>query len=94
MIESASGHILKRYHGVENPTFEDIKKYYDENLHPDKIDLTDNQVYTNIFHKGKFAGIFQFTNPGAQRLSKKSKPNDIIDISAITSIYRPGPLSA
>ena len=40
------------------------------------------------------AGVFQFTNTGAQRLSMKSKPTDIIDISAITSIYRPGPLSA
>ena len=27
MIQSAVGHILKRYHGVENPTFADVKKY-------------------------------------------------------------------
>ena len=94
MIESAVGHILTRHHGVKNPTFEDIKKYYDENLHPDKIDLNDSQVYSNIFHKGKFMGIFQFTNGGAQRFCKKAKPENIIDISAITSIYRPGPLSA
>ena len=94
MIQSAVGHILQRYHGVTNPTFANIKKYYDEKLHPDILDLNDPKVYKNIFHKGKFAGIFQFTNKGAQRLSTRSKPNDIIDISAITSIYRPGPLSA
>jgi DNA polymerase III subunit alpha len=94
MIQSAVGHILQRYHGVANPTFANIKKYYDEKLHPDILDLNDPKVYKNIFHKGKFAGIFQFTNKGAQRLSTRSKPNDIIDISAITSIYRPGPLSA
>jgi len=94
MIQSAVGHLLKRHHGAENPTFADIKKYYDANLHPDVIDLNDQKVYKNIFHKGKFAGVFQFTNTGAQRLSMKSKPTDIIDISAITSIYRPGPLSA
>ena len=94
MIQSAVGHILKRHHGVENPTFDDIRKYYDENLHPDKLDLDDSEVYKNIFHKGKFAGVFQFTNAGAQRFCKKAKPNNIIDISAITSIYRPGPLSA
>ena len=94
MIESAIGHVLKRHFGVENPTFADIKDYYDKTLHPDNIDLNDQKVYKNIFHKGKFAGVFQFTNTGAQKLSIKSKPTDIIDISAITSIYRPGPLSA
>ena len=94
MIQSAVGHVLKRHHNIENPTFNDIKKYYDDNLHPDKIDLNDQKVYKNIFHKGKFVGIFQFTNAGAQRLARKVKPKDIIDISAITSIYRPGPLSA
>ncbi len=94
MIESAVGHVLKRYHDIDNPTFADIKSYYDNNLHPDKIDLNDSEVYKNVFQKGKFVGVFQFTNNGAQRLSKKSKPKNIIDISAITSIYRPGPLSA
>lgn len=34
------------------------------------------------------------TETGAQNLCKQVKPNNIIDISAITSIYRPGPLSA
>ena len=94
MIEAAVGHILTRKHGVENPTFQDIKKWYDENLHPDAIDLNDQKVYRNIFHKGKFLGVFQFTNEGAQKFCKRAKPNNIIDISAITSIYRPGPLSA
>jgi len=94
MIESATGHILKRYHGVENPTYDDVKKWYDDNLHPDKIDLNDDQVYKNIFHRGKFIGIFQFTNKGAQNFCMRAKPNNIIDISAITSIYRPGPLGA
>jgi len=94
MIQSAVGHLLKRHKGVSNPTYENIKEYYDEYLHPDKIDLNDAEVYKNIFHKGKFAGIFQFTNEGAQKFCKRAKPNNIIDISAITSIYRPGPLSA
>ena len=94
MIESAIGHILKRHKGINNPTFEDISGYYNNVLHPDTLDLNDNNVYDNIFGKGKFVGIFQFTNDGAQRFCKNAKPKDIIDISAITSIYRPGPLSA
>jgi len=94
MIQSAVGHVLKRYHGNENPSFQDIKEYYDSKLHPDKIDLSDQKVYENIFQKGNFMGVFQFTNAGAQKFCKRAKPKDIIDISAITSIYRPGPLSA
>jgi len=94
MVEGAISHILKRHHGVENPTFDDVKKWYDENLDPNVLDLDDQKVYKNVFHRGKWAGVFQFTEKGAQGFCKKAKPESIIDISAITSIYRPGPLSA
>ena len=94
MIEGAVSLILKKHHGIENPTFDDIKAYYEDNLHPDRIDLNDKEVYNNIFHKGKFAGIFQFTQKGAQDFCVKARPENIIDIAAITSIYRPGPLGA
>jgi len=94
MMEEAIERILQNHHGVENPSFEDIKKYYDENLHPDVINLDDQEVYKNIFQAGKWMGIFQFTEKGAQNLAKRAQPKSIIDISAITSIYRPGPLSA
>ena len=52
------------------------------------------EVYENIFHKGKWAGVFQFTEQGAQQFCVRAKPDNIIDVSAITSIFRPGPLSA
>lgn len=94
MIEGAIGHILKRHHGVENPSFDEIKEYYNAHLHPEKIDLDDQNVYENIFHKGKWAGVFQFTETGAQKFCRKVKPRNIIDVAAITSIYRPGPLGA
>ena len=94
MVEGAISHILRRHYGVENPSFDDIKKWYDENLEPNVLNLNDQKVYKNVFHKGKWAGVFQFTEKGAQGFCKKAKPESIIDISAITSIYRPGPLSA
>jgi len=94
MMEGAIEHILQRHHGVEKPTFAQIRDYYEENLHPDVIDLEDQEVYKNVFHKGKWAGIFQFTESGAQNFCRRAKPNNIIDVSAITSIFRPGPLSA
>ena len=94
MIEGAVERILKRHKGVENPTFEQIRDFYNENLHPEKINLDDKSVWQNIFHEGKWAGIFQFTEAGAQSFCKNVKPNNITDLAAITSIYRPGPLSA
>jgi len=72
----------------------DVKAFYDKFLHPDTIDLYDQSVYENIFHKGSWAGIFQFTESGAQNFAKRAMPKSIIDLAAITSIYRPGPLSA
>jgi len=94
MMEGAIEHILRRHHSIDNPTFNDIKQYYDENLHPDRIDTNDQKVYENVFHQGKWAGIFQFTETGSQNFCKRVKPRNLIDISAVTSIYRPGPLSA
>ena len=94
MIEGCIKLVLQRHHGVKEPSFADVKKYYDNHLHPDIIDLHDQNVYENIFHKGKWVGIFQFAESGAQRFATQAKPRSIIDISAITSIYRPGPLSA
>jgi DNA polymerase-3 subunit alpha len=94
MIEGAIRHILKRHHDNPDPTFEDVKEFYDEHLHPDRMNFEDAQVYRNIFQKGNFAGIFQFTEQRAQEFCSNAKPKNLVDISAITSIYRPGPLSA
>jgi len=94
MIESCIKHMLQREKSIENPTYADVAEWYNNNLHPDVLDLEDRNVYKHVFHKGNFVGVFQFTNDGAQKFCKSAKPNNIIDISAITSIYRPGPLSA
>ena len=94
MIQGAIKHVLKRHEGVENPTFEDVKKFYETRLHPDAIDFEDKKVYHNVFHKGNWAGIFQFTEGGSQRFCKNAKPTNLIDLASITSIYRPGPLGA
>jgi DNA polymerase-3 subunit alpha len=78
----------------QNPTFQDVKAWYDTHLHPDVIDLSDKKVYEHVYCAGRWAGIFQFTAVGAQRFCVRAQPKNIIDIAAITSIYRPGPLVA
>ena len=94
MMEGCIEHVLIRHHGVVDPSYADIKKFYDENLHPDIINLDDKKVYKKVFHRGKWSGTFQFTETGAQKFCVRVKPDEIIGIAAITSIYRPGPLAA
>lgn len=94
MIDGAIYHILRRHHGIDNPTFSDIKAFYDKTLHPDVIDFNDQDVYKNVFQAGSWAGIFQFTETGAQNFCTQVQPTSLIDLAAITSIYRPGPLGA
>lgn len=78
----------------EEPKFDDVRRWFDENLDAEHCDLDDQEVYENVYHAGKFANVFQFTERGAQKFAAKAKPRSIIDIAAITSIYRPGPLAA
>jgi len=94
MIEGAIRHILVRHHNNPEPTFKDVQDFYNKHLHPDVIDFDDQEVYKNVFQKGNFAGIFQFTEGRAQEFCANAQPKSLVDISAITSIYRPGPLSA
>jgi len=94
MLDGAIRHILRRHYGIEEPEFRHVKDYYDANLHPDVIDLNDQAVYRGVFHKGNWAGTFQFTEEGVQKYCTQVKPCSIIDIAIIVSTYRPGPLAA
>ncbi len=78
----------------DDVTFTDIREWYNANMHPDKLDLDDQDVYENIYHAGRWGAIFQFTEKGAQNFVKRGKPRSIDDIAALTSIFRPGPLAA
>ena len=85
--------LVLRKGGNQNPTFSDIRAWYDEHMAPSKIDFNDPKPY-EVYEKAKWSGIFQLTSQGAQKLFVKAKPKSIIDIAALTSIYRPGPLAA
>lgn len=85
--------ILFRQTG-HRPTWTETKAWYDAHLHPDRIDFGDQRVYENVYHAGKWAGIFQFTSPGAQRFIRQFEPRSLDDIAVATALYRPGPLAA
>jgi len=94
MIETCIYHVLKRRFNIENPTFSDVKKFYDEKLHPDKINFNNQNIWKNIFQEGAFLGIFQLTGKGAQEFCKRIKPTNIEELSDMTSVFRPGPLGS
>jgi len=85
--------LILRKAGNKNPTFDEVKDWYERHMSPDVIDFNDPKPY-EIYEKARWAGIFQLTSQGAQRLFVKAKPKNIIDIATLTSIYRPGPLAA
>jgi len=94
IIEDTIKHILHKRKlscGIK-----EIIEFYNRNLHPDVINFDDQKVWETVFHKKKNLnlGIFQFSNDGAQSFCVKVKPTSIEDLSAVTSIYRPGPLGS
>lgn len=86
--------ILQRKEGIEDPTFEQVYEWFNANMDPKVLDMDDQHVYEHVYAGGRWAGIFQLAGRGAQNLFKKAKPKSIIDIATLTSIYRPGPLTA
>ena len=92
IIDRAIELILARKHGIENPTYADVTKWFEENMANDVIDFDDQEVY-KVYAEARWAGIFQCTNHGAQQLFKRAKPTSIEEIAALTAIYRPGPLA-
>lgn len=67
-------------------------EFYDS-MRSHRMDLDDIKVMKHVFWKGNFGAIFQFTNPGIRALALRVRPDSFIDISAIVSLYRPGPLA-
>lgn len=92
-ISSCIKMILSKKLGRE-PKFSEVIDFYDTNLHADKIDLNDQKVYKEVFHAGKWIGIFQFAQRPVQEYCKKVQPRNIFELSDISATFRPGPLAA
>ncbi len=56
-----------------------------------KIDLTDKEVYEMIGN-GNTEGVFQLESSGMKSFMKELKPQNMEDIIAGISLYRPGPM--
>jgi DNA polymerase-3 subunit alpha len=92
-VEDCIARILRR-RGNKNPTFADVKAFFDEHINCRYHKLDDPAVYKHVYHQRRKTGVFQFTNEGARKLCEEARPSSIEEVAAITAIYRPGPLKA
>lgn len=58
-----------------------------------KVDILDKEVY-ELFSSGNTLGVFQFESAGMIRVLTQLKPENIEDIIAVISLYRPGPMES
>lgn len=92
-VEDCVRRILMKQ-GNPAPTYGDITRYFDENMNCRYHEPNDQRVYEHVFQGGRFTSVFQFTNEGARKFCKASRPRTIDELATITAIYRPGPLKA
>lgn len=72
----------QEYIRKQNPSF-DIEK----------IPLDDKETY-NMMSKGKTLGVFQFESDGMKNVLRQLGPESIEDLTAVLSLYRPGPMDS
>ena len=70
---------------------EQVKKNHGVVLDMDNIDYNDKQVLDSI-GTGKTDGVFQLESGGMKSFMKELKPENLEDIIAGISLYRPGPM--
>ena len=68
-----------------------IEKNYGKSIDIKNIDYDDKKVYEFI-STGKTDGVFQLESGGMQSFMKRLKPENLEDIIAGISLYRPGPM--
>lgn len=71
--------------------FKEIERNYGLKFDGHSIDYGDSEVY-DLISSGKTLGVFQLESPGMTSFMKELRPNNIEDIIAGISLYRPGPM--
>lgn len=83
--------------GLRNLTvIADTEKYirrYDPDFDIEKIPLDDRETY-EMMGKGLTDGVFQFESDGMKSVLRQLGPQTIEDLTAILSLYRPGPMDS
>ena len=76
---------------VINDTCKLVEKSSGVHIDVDKIDYDDHAVYESLC-TGKCEGVFQLESAGMKNFMKELKPQNLEDVIAGISLYRPGPM--
>lgn len=76
---------------VISETLKLIEQKYKKRIDMDSINLNDSRTF-RLFQEGKTTSVFQFESRGMKNYLKQLKPTSIDDITAMVSLYRPGPM--
>ncbi len=93
----ALGLLKMDFLGLRNLTILQIALKIIQRVHNIKVDISklplDDQKTFALFSRGETKGVFQFESEGMRKWLKELKPDNIEDIIAMASMYRPGPLA-
>jgi DNA polymerase-3 subunit alpha len=69
-----------------------IEKSRGEKVDIEAIPLDDEETYKKVFQNALTSGVFQFESSGMRDMLRRYKPDKIEDLTALTALYRPGPI--
>ncbi len=72
---------------------EDLIRQKDPSFDLSAIDEHDPDTYA-MFGRGETEGVFQFESTGLKNVMMQFRPQSIEDLTALTSLYRPGPMDS
>lgn len=79
--------------GVIDSCLKLVKKNQNINIDLDSIPLDDRRTYEELC-RGNAIGVFQLESSGMRQLMVQLQPQNIEDIMALISLYRPGPMGS
>jgi len=69
-----------------------IEKTRGEKVDIEAIPLDDEETYKKVFQSALTSGVFQFESNGMRDMLRRYKPDKIEDLTALTALFRPGPI--
>jgi DNA polymerase-3 subunit alpha len=69
-----------------------IEKTRGEKVDIEAIPLDDEETYVKVFQSALTAGVFQFESNGMRDMLRRYKPDKLEDLTALTALFRPGPI--